>query len=198
MIAKPNRFYMTVEEYLELERSSPDVRYEYIDGVVTMLAGGTANHSRICVNFGSQLYNALRSRSCQVFNSDLKVSVSATRYVFPDLSVSCDQRDLEEKGDIIHHPCVVIEVLSPHTEANDRRQKFAYYRACPSVQEYILVSTDEQSVDVYRRATDKLWTLYLFGPGDEVELKSINVRILVAAIYEHVLLPGDTPGNAPA
>ena len=197
MIAKPNRFSMTVEEYLELERSSPDVRYEYIDGIVTMLAGGPANHSRICVNLAGQLYNALRGKPCQVFNYDLKVSVSATRYVFPDLSVSCDQRDLEERGDIIHHPCVVIEVLSPHTEANDRHQKFAYYRACPSVQEYVLVSTDEQSVDVYRRATDKLWTLYLFEPGDEVELKSINVRIPIAAIYEHVLLPGNTPGNAP-
>src|SRR5205085_2818730 len=173
MVVEPYRASMSVEEYLALDRTSQDARYEYIDGIVTMLAGGTTNHSRISVNIASELRTALRGKLCQAFNSDLKVSISRTRYVYPDVSVSCDPRDLKEKGDIIYHPCVVIEVLSPHTEANDRRQKFTYYRACPSVQEYVLVSTDEQAVDVYRRATEKLWTLHLFEAGDEVELKSI-------------------------
>jgi Uma2 family endonuclease len=186
MLAEPYRVAMSVEEYLALDRASQDVRYEYIDGIVTMLAGGTTNHSRICVNLVGELRTAMRGKSCQVFNSDLKVSISATRYVYPDVSVSCDPRDLEERGDIIHYPCLVIEVLSPRTEASDRRQKFTYYRACPSVQEYVLVSTDEQAVDVYRRATEKLWTLHLFEPGDEVELKSINASIPIAALYENV------------
>ena len=186
MLAEPYRVAMSVEEYLALDRASQDVRYEYIDGIVTMLAGGTTNHSRICVNIVGELRTAVRGKSCQVFNSDLKVGISATRYVYPDASVSCDPRDLEERGDIIHHPCLVIEVLSPRTEASDRRQKFTYYRACSSVQEYVLVSTDEQAVDVYRRATEKLWTLHLFEAGDEVELKSINVSIPIAALYENV------------
>ena len=186
MIAEPYRASMTVEQYLTLDRTSQDVHYEYIDGIVTMLAGGTINHSRICVNIVSELRIALRGKLCQVFNSDLKVGISATRYVYPDVSVSCDQRDLKEKGDIIYSPCVVIEVLSPHTAATDRRQKFTYYRACPSVQEYVLVSTDEQAVDVYRRASEKLWTLHLFGPNDEIELKSISVNVPIAAFYENV------------
>src|SRR5947209_6793405 len=108
-----SRIMMTVEEYLTLDRASEDVRYEYIDGIITMLAGGTVNHSGICANIIGELIIALRGKHCRVFTSDLKVSVSATRYVYPDVSVSCDQRDLQEKGDILYSPCVVIEVLSP-------------------------------------------------------------------------------------
>lgn len=186
MIAEPYQSRMTVEEYLALDRASEDVRYEYIDGIVTMLAGGSVNHSGICANIIGELIIALRGKPCRVFTSDLKVSVSASRYVYPDVSVSCDQRDLQEKGDILYSPSVVIEVLSPSTESRDRREKFTYYRGCPSIQEYVLVSTGEQAVDVYRRASEELWTIHLFGPSDVVELKSISVTVPIAAFYENV------------
>ncbi len=191
MAANPNHVLMSVEEYLELDRNSLDARYEFFDGVVTMLAGGTTKHSRICVNTVSQLHAALRGKSCQVFNSDLRVSISRTRYVFPDASVSCDPHDLENEGDIIYYPCVIIEVLSPSTEAFDRGKKFTYYRSCPTIREYVLISTQEQGVDVYRRATDNLWTLHPFGPGEVVTLKSINVKIPIDALYENVTFPED-------
>src|ERR1700738_919165 len=168
MATDPLRLFMSVEEYLEFDRSSLNARYEFIDGIVTMLAGGTTNHARICVNVVSQLHTLLRGKPCQVFNSDLRVSISRTRYVYPDASVSCDPRDLEEEGDILYVPSVIIEVLSPSTEAVDRGKKFRYYQSCPSIQEYVLISTQEQAIDVYRRATDNLWTLPPFGPGEVV------------------------------
>jgi len=189
MAANPNRVVMSVEEYLELDRNSLDTRYEFIDGVVTMLAGGTTKHSRICVNMVSQLHTALRGKPCQVFNSDLRVSISRTRYLYPDASVSCDPHDLEEEGDIIYYPRVIIEVLSPSTEASDRGKKFSYYRSCPTIQEYVLISTQEQAVDVYRRASDNLWTLHPFGPSEVVTLKSINVSIPMDDFYEDVTFP---------
>ncbi len=99
-----SRILMTVEEYLALDRASEDARYEYIDGIVTMRVRGTINSSRICVNITSELSIALRGKSCQIFGSDLKVSISATHYVYPDVSVTCDQHDLQEKGDIIYSP----------------------------------------------------------------------------------------------
>jgi Uma2 family endonuclease len=189
MLAEPNSAPMSVEEYLALDRSSQDVRYEYIDGVVTMLAGGTANHSRISINIINQLYMALEGKSCQVFNSDLKVRISPTRYVYPDVSVSCDPRDQEQgDSDIMHYPSVVIEVLSLATEAHDRTKKFAYYRDCPTIQEIVLVSTQEIAVDLYRRANDKLWALHLFRAGDMVALKSINVTMPIAAIYRYTTI----------
>ncbi|HLX58886.1 MAG TPA: Uma2 family endonuclease [Ktedonobacteraceae bacterium] len=189
MVADRHRLLMSVEEYLELDRNSLDARYEFIDGIVTMLAGGTTNHSRTCVNMVSQLHNALRGKSCQVFNSDLRVSISGTRYVYPDVSVSCDPRDLEDEGDILYFPRVIIEVLSPSTEAKDRGKKFSYYRDCLSIREYVLISTQEQAIDIYRRQTDKLWTFHPFGPDDEVELKSLNIRFPIASVYENVTFP---------
>ena len=80
--------------------------------------------------------------------SDLRVSISSTRYVLPDASVSCDSGDLEGENDIIYSPRLIVEVLSPSTEATDRGKKFRYYQSCPSIQEYVLVSTQERAVDV--------------------------------------------------
>jgi Uma2 family endonuclease len=85
--------------------------------------------------------------------------------------------------------CTIVEVLSPSTEATDRGKKFRYYQICPSIQEYVLISTQEQAIDVYRRASHTLWTLHPFGPGDEVELKSIDVSIPLEAFYENVAVP---------
>lgn len=183
---------MSVEEYLELDRNSPNARYEFIDGVVTMQAGGTANHSRVSINLLIILDSALRDRPCLVYNSAMRVSISPTRYVYPDISVSCDPHDQEQgDSDIIHSPCVVIEVLSPHTETYDRSKKFSYYRACPAVQEYVLVSTQEQAIDLYRRQTDNLWTFHPFGPDDNVELKSLNISFPIASAYQNTSLPED-------
>ena len=111
-MALPNRPTMSVEDYLALDRSSREARYEYIDGVATLLAGGTADHATICVNLTSLQHSALRGKECRVYNSDLRVRLSRTRYVYPDLSVSCDTRD-RGQTDTLQSPRLVIEVLSP-------------------------------------------------------------------------------------
>jgi len=183
---------MSAEEYLALDRNSLEARYEFIDGIVTMLAGGTVNHSRVSINLLLVLDHALRGKSCMVYNSDMRVSISESRYVYPDISVSCDSHDQEQgDSDIIHYPCVVIEVLSSSTEAYDRGRKFDYYRACPTLQEYMLVDTQQQAIDLYRRQTENLWTFHPLRSGDEVELKSINVHFPIASVYENITFPGD-------
>jgi len=193
MVADPHRLFMSVEEYLALDSSSPDARYEFIDGIVTMLAGGTINHSRISVNLIVALDGLLRGKSCMVCNSDMRLEISATRYVYPDISVSCDPRDQEQGDrDSIQYPCIVFEVLSASTEAYDRGRKFDYYRACPTLREYVLVDTQQQAIDLYRRQTENLWTFHPFRSGDEVELKSINVHFPIDSVYENVSFPVDT------
>lgn len=192
MVADPHRQFMSVEEYLALDRNSLETRYEFIDGIVTMLAGGTVNHSRISINILLVLDLALRDKACMVYNSDMRVGISESRYVYPDISVSCDPRDQEHgDSDIIQYPCVVIEVLSSSTEAYDRGRKFDYYRACPTLQEYVLVDTQQQAIDLYRRQTENLWTFHPLRPGDEVELKSLNIHFPLASAYENVTFPGD-------
>jgi len=190
MAAEPQRMLMSVEEYLALDRNSLDVRYEFIDGHVYMLAGGTADHSTIGINMTSLLRNELRGGPCRVYNTDMRVRLSESRYVFPDVSVSCDARD-RGRIDILQYPRLIVEVLSPSTSAYDRSRKFSYYRACPTVQEYVLVDTQWQAVEIFRRATENLWTYHFFGPGELVELASLGVSFPIAALYENVELPED-------
>ncbi len=190
MVAEPDRLMMSIEDYLTLDRSSFETRYEYIDGYVYMLAGGTADHSSISINLTSLLHNLLRNSHCRVYNSDLKVRLSHNRYVYPDASVSCDQRD-RGSTDTVQYPRLIVEVLSSSTEAYDRGRKFAYYRACPTVQEYVLIDTQNQAVEVYRRQSDTLWTLHPYGPGDQLEFASLSLNFPIAALYEGITLQED-------
>ncbi len=195
MIAQPHRSRMSIEEYLRLDRESIEERYEYIDGYAYMLAGGTANHSTICVNITSLLNSHLSNSACRVYNSDMKVRLSETRYVYPDASISCDERD-RGTAETLRFPRLVIEVLSPSTEAYDRSQKFDCYRECTTIEEYVLIDAQRQAIDVYRRARKDLWTLHFFRSGDIVELSSLNVSLPLSALYQNVLLPTDDDRDA--
>lgn len=195
MTALPNRPTISVEEYLQFDRSHMDTRNEYIDGYMTMLAGGTLNHATICANTYRVLYHLLRGTSCQAYTSDARVRLSERRYVYPDVTITCDQRDQGET-DSIQSPHLIFEVLSPSTEAYDRGDKFFYYRECPTIQEYVLVSTKRPFVEVFRREKNNLWTLYTYGPNDEAILPSIGRSLLISAIYEDIVFPGGE--NQPA
>lgn len=184
---------MSVAEYLALDRDSIDVRYEYIDGHVYMLAGGTIDHGTISANLIGILYQQLRGGPCRPFTSDVKVRISESRYVYPDATVSCDERD-RGQVDTLQYPRLIVEVLSPSTEAYDRGKKFSYYRACPTIAEYVLVDSQRQAVEVYRREQDHaFWRYASFGPGEQVELASISVKFPVADLYENVALQEEQP-----
>src|SRR5258706_3922084 len=155
MIAQPNRSRMGIEEYLKLDHESQGERYEYIDGYAYLLAGGTADHAKISANMIRELSIALRDSPCSVYTSDLKIRLSERHYVYPDISVSCDTRD-EGTKDFLQFPRLIVEVLSPSTGAYDRSQKFDYYRECPSIEEYVLIETQRQAMDVYRRVRKDL------------------------------------------
>src|SRR6266567_4288775 len=185
MIDQPQHLKMSVEAYFALDRESRDTRYEYINGYAYLLAGGTPVHSLIAANLIAEIKARLRDSLCQVYTSDAKVRLSQSRYVFPDVTISCDERDHTTEAEVLQYPRLVIEILSPTTEAYDRGNKSSYYRACPAIQEYVLVNTQRQSIEVYRRTTNKFWTLYPFEHGEQVELASIGVTLPVAAIYEN-------------
>jgi len=192
MVAERHGSLMSVEDYLTLDRNSLEARYEFIDGYAYLLAGGTANHSTISFNMMSAIYSRLHDSPCRIYNSDMRVRLAETRYVYPDAIVTCDERD-RGQIDTIQYPRLAVEVLSPSTEGYDRGRKFGYYRDCPTMQEYVLVDTERQAIEVYRRETDSLWTLHPFGPGDEVELASLGIHFPIAAAYRDVVFPEDAP-----
>jgi Uma2 family endonuclease len=187
MIALKEDFpHFTPAEYLEWEENQ-EFRHEFVDGEVYAMTGGTINHSAIAVNTIATLKNYLRGSGCQVLNSDAKVqTIESNSYCYPDVSVTCDARD--RNADLfISHPCLIIEVLSPSTEAYDRGDKFRLYRRSPDLQEYVLVSTNEICLDVYQRNDRNRWELMSYGVGDAVELKSINCTFPIEQVYEDIV-----------
>ena len=175
---------MTVEEYFQLEENDPDTRYEYVDGHVYAMAGGTANHDTIKSNIQRILWNLLRGSKCRVYSSDMKVFVSETRYFHPDVIVTCDPRD---RGTIqaIQSPRVVVEVLSPSTELTDRTWKLKNYRAHPTIEEYVLADSRSLKIEIYHKEDDR-WIYEAFENDEEVMLNSLNVHFPLVDAYADV------------
>jgi Uma2 family endonuclease len=175
---------MTLEEYFEFCRSNPDARYEYNDGQVTMLAGGSLNHATIALNIASKLKHMLPA-PCRPFTSDATLKLSANRCVLPDVTVTCDERDLAS-NDYIQYPSLVFEVLSPSTEAIDRGRKFNDYQRCLTLQEYILVNTHAPLVEVFKREKDPMWMYRAYRENTEIPLSCLGLSLPIEDIYQDI------------
>jgi Uma2 family endonuclease len=180
---------MSVEDYLVLNRTSKDTRYEYLEGEIHMLAGGSPDPSIIIANLTATIKGPLKGSQCRVYNSDVQLKLSEKRYVFPDITISCDERDRNQK-ETICYPRVVVEVLSPTTEATGRGKKAAYYRACPTIQEYVMVDSEEIFIEVHRR--EERWTINTFEAGDTVTLESLGIQFPIEDAYEGTSLTYQT------
>jgi len=186
MIANAQYFF-SPEKYLEWEERQ-EIRYEYVNGEVYAMTGGTLPHSGIALNFGVLLKNHLRGRGCQVFNSDAKVGVKEKGpFFYPDVNVTCDPRDRTALK-FVQHPCIIAEVLSPSTEAYDRGSKFAQYRRFESLKEYVLISSDSINVEIFRLNEKGKWELTPYGEGDEIELTSVDFKFSIDLLYEDINL----------
>ncbi|MDX2212732.1 MAG: Uma2 family endonuclease [Oculatellaceae cyanobacterium bins.114] len=196
MIATPKLRRLTPQEYFEWE-AQQELRYEYFDGEVFAMTGGSLPHGRIGLNVSSLLKSHVRGKGCIVLNSDCKVGISEKGpFTYPDASVSCDQRDRTAE-DFIRFPCLIVEVLSPGTEAYDRGGKFALYRRLESLQEYVLVGSETKIVEVFRRNQQGTWVFVPYGESDEIELTSVGLTIPMAAIYEDVILAQSETQESP-
>lgn len=176
---------MTVEEYLEWEPQQ-DVRYEYVNGEVFAMTGGTIPHNDIALNLYRGLYPHLRSRGCRVNVSDVKVQLSAqSQYYYPDVIVSCDPQDLNARK-FIQNPKLIAEVLSPGTSAKDRGDKFTDYLKIPTLQEYILIDSEKISVERFCRGEGRMWLYYPYTAEDIITLSSLEFEFPIELLYEGV------------
>ncbi len=190
-MAVQREHWISPEEYLEIDRASIDVKYEYRDGHLYAMSGGTAEHADIAINLIAILKAHLQG-SCRVLSSDVRVQVAEQKYYYPDVSVSCHPEDKQKGIDIVRYPHLVIEVLSPSTETNDRGKKFRSYKTCSSIQEYVLISSQHQEVEVFHRQGD-MWTYHQYESGQEINLASIGLTISLADIYRDVNVPEQEP-----
>ncbi|MCP2729607.1 Uma2 family endonuclease [Limnofasciculus baicalensis] len=197
---QPQPQLMTPEEYLEWEEQQP-IKYEYINGEVFAMIGGTIPHNDIAINLTSALKNHLRGKGCKVQMADAKVGVSRKGpFHYPDVMVSCNPEDQKARK-FIYHPCLIVEVLSPGTEGFDRGKKFKNYRQIDTLKEYVLIETDKMNVECYRINEKGKWELTAYSleqPTDngteiEIHLTSVDFRFPISLLYEDVVFPEDNP-----
>ncbi|MBV9860296.1 MAG: Uma2 family endonuclease [Alphaproteobacteria bacterium] len=186
---------MSVDEFLAWERDQPE-RYEYAGGVATMMTGASLANVTITMNLAFALRQGLRGTGCRSFANDAKtIANGSVRY--PDIVVTC--RPIDPSDDVVPEPVLVIEVISPGTEREDRgRKKFDYF-ATPSIRQYAIVEQDERRVDLYTRSGEG-WTNRVVTGDTALDLSSVGVAIGLAAIYEDTELDPTRPpaGEAPA
>ncbi|HBB33325.1 MAG TPA: hypothetical protein DDZ80_12845 [Cyanobacteria bacterium UBA8803] len=203
MIAQPQLQLMAPQEYLEWEELQP-IKYEYVNGEVFAMTGGTLPHNSIALNFASALKNHLRGKGCKVFMADAKVGVSQNGpFHYPDVMVSCDPRD-QKVIKVIYHPCLLVEVLSPATEGFDRGKKFRHYRQIKTLKEYVLIEAERMNVECYRINEKGKWELTAYsldtitagGTEVEVDFSSVDFRCSISMLYEDVVFPEDNPGDS--
>jgi Uma2 family endonuclease len=188
MSTQPTPF-ITPEEYLEIERKA-ESKSEYYKGEVFAMAGASRAHNRIVGNLIGQFYQQLRNSTCEAYPSDMRVQVSDA-YLYPDVSVVCGESRLADgQFDNLINPTLIVEVLSPSTEAYDRIVKFELYQGIESLQQYLMVSADRLEMDLCTRQSDGTWLLSkLTQWHDAADLRSIGCRLAAADVYENVQFP---------
>jgi Uma2 family endonuclease len=206
MSSAPRSRYLSVAEYLTLERGTP-LRHEYIDGRMVAMAGASEAHNHIASNINFALQTRLRSRGCVVYQSDMRVHSRLNdrdHFAYPDVMVRCGEPAFfDAERDTLTNPLLIVEVLSPSTERFDRGVKFDRYRAIDSLREYVLVSQHQHIVERFVRQENDTWLLHVVrGWEATLSLDILGDAIPLQAIYEGVhLLPitdDDEPDLAPS
>jgi Uma2 family endonuclease len=184
---------MSVEEYLQLDRNFHNGKYEYVDGVARLLAGGSGEHDQISRNTANAIEMHFQSGPCFVCGSDMQVLIGTKsngkkHYVYPDATVSCDVADRRRGNMLIRSPRIVVEVLSPSTEKADRGSKLRAYKSCPTIQEIVLIDQFTQFVEVYRRSDDDTtWSYAAYDDPDAVVgLASVDITLNMRDIYKGI------------
>jgi Uma2 family endonuclease len=178
---------LTAEEYLKGEEIA-DNKHEYQNGEVWAMVGATDNHVTIAMNLALLLKQHLKNTPCRTYISDMKVRVEkADAFFYPDVMVSCSPKD-QANTLYKQHPVFIAEVLSPSTEAFDRGNKFNAYRQLDSLQTYWLIDTNTMRIDSFTRAQNDDWLFHSYTLANEtVEIKGLEVKILLQEIYEDIL-----------
>jgi len=180
--------YYTPEEYFAIVEDSQE-KYEYHEGKLYNMAGGTSDHSAISANAIIALGNALSEKDCIVYTSDQQVVIhSQKRYVYPDVSVVCGEPEHEDEKKIrLTNPKLIVEVLSEGTIDYDRSDKFHLYCKIPSFQEYLLIHSNRVLVETYYRKESGSWSISsAFKLADTIHLYSLDLDLSVKDIYKKI------------
>jgi Uma2 family endonuclease len=190
-MASTARTRLTAQQYLEIERRA-EYKSEFLNGEMFAMSGASRAHNLIATNVTRELSGQLRGRPCETYAGDMRVKVSETGlYTYPDVLVVCGEAEFEDAHvDTLLNPTVIVEVVSPSTEAYDRGEKFAQFRNLASLREYVLIAQDRPRLERFRRSEGQDW---LFSAVDGLEetahLTAIGCDLALADVYERVPFP---------
>jgi Uma2 family endonuclease len=173
---------LSLEDFLAWENQQVE-KHEFHRGEVSAAVDERRTNGRVVSNLASRLAEQLDRSPCQVFIQTMKVQIGEDTLLYPDLFVTCDKADLATEM-IFRSPTLVIEVLSPSTQAYDRSQKFALYRRIESLQEYILVDPETRRIDGFRRGADGLWVLHDMSQDAVMDCASVGCHVALADIFQ--------------
>jgi Uma2 family endonuclease len=179
---------VTPAEYLARDRRD-EWKNEYVDGCIMAMPYPNVGHATITGNVLVALHTQLRDGPCEPFTSRMRMRNLVTgRYLFPDLSMVCGEArfDHHAEDDTLLNPTLIVEVVSPATEAYDRGDKFADYRRIPSLQEYVLIAQDRPSVDHFLRQGEQWLLTPVTDLNATVTLPTIGCTLLLREIYRRV------------
>lgn len=186
---------VSIKEYIAIEKAE-NVKYEYHNGSIYAMVGGSINHGLICGNIYFELESKLRlgDKPCQTLNTEMKVKINAeSRYVYPDASVVCGELELSDnKPDSVMNPTVIVEVLSKSTSDYDRSGKFYFYRQIKSLKEYILIEQNFAKIEIFKKKGG-LWYIseVITNLDSELFISSLNITIDLKNIYRKVTFPNE-------
>ena len=175
---------MTLQAYLDWENAQVE-KHEFLQGEIYAMTGGRRTHGRVVSNLNRRIGVALDATACQVFAEGMKVQVAEETVLYPDVFVTCDAADLAT-DQIFRAPLLVIEVLSPSTQAYDRSRKFALYRRIPALLEYVLVDPDTRRIEAFRRNAAGEWVLHDMSDEPALVLPCIEASVPMAEVFDGI------------
>ena len=172
---------LSLEDNLAWENEQAD-RNEFYRGEVFAMTGARRSHGCVVSNLMRELGLSLKGAPCRAFGESMKVQIASDTILYPDIFVTCDKADLATDM-IFKSPLLVIEVLSPSTQAYDRSKKFALYRRLTSLQEYILVDPDTRRVEAFRKRDNGNWELHDMSDDEAMVAASVNCTVPLAEVF---------------
>jgi Uma2 family endonuclease len=180
------------EAFLALIETQQPHRYEWRDGMLYVMPGGTGPHSDLADRLG-ELFRAVfgwRGR-CRVYR-DRYVEIPNHTALLPDLVITCAPSDVirpKAKGTnsaTIQYPRLIAEVLSDdNTAVYDRREKRELYQHCPTLEVYLLLDQEAAHVMVYRRSTS--WQLEQYTEQQAIAFPEFGLSISLDDLYTDIL-----------
>jgi Uma2 family endonuclease len=178
---------MTLEEFLHWDDGT-ETHYELIGGFPLAMAPPAEAHRILAVRLVTRIDAALASR--RPCNAQVEAGVvrpdRADTYFEADIAATCEGNEPGRQA--IKDPYLIFEILSPTTERHDRRVKLPVYREISTVQEIVLIASDDLYGELHRRAGAQ-WITEILRRGEGVlALSSVGIEILMSDLYEGIAL----------